>query len=163
MPSYESLIGSALLSIDPADRRLAEDRVTLKLLASRVIFCPYSGSVLDERTAVVIESTIGNAPTILAGEAWDSVKDTAPVVRMLADTGARVIDGRIVNAPKPRPERSGSTSIEPGAEGRRAEFEHASDGRVFVTYYVGRQIVRHANFGTERGARQSVSRFFSNR
>lgn len=169
MPSYESLIGDALLSSDPDARRIAEDKVTVKMLVSRVIFCPYTGIVMDERRAVVLERADGSPVTVLSSFAWDEVKDSAPVVAVLRAEGARVIDARELYAPKPAVyplqarEVAGGRVVHEPAGTRAATYEHNDDGRVYVTYTVAGTVVRRANFATERGARQSVLRFLSAR
>lgn len=66
------LIGRAILSADPIDRAAAEDLAVLLAACQRQIFCPYVGTVLDVRTAVLV--TLPDArPTIMAGTAWAKI------------------------------------------------------------------------------------------
>lgn len=90
MSSFESLIGKAILSSDPAERQAAEDAVTVKLYASKAL--------RDQSDTVVIEAP-GYAPYVLPGAAWDaSVAGNPDLPATLAGQNARVLDGRILFA-----------------------------------------------------------------
>jgi ribosomal protein L40E len=52
MPSYEKLIGQALLS---GDHDKGMRRVTCKLMASQLMTCPMCGDVLDQKRITVFE------------------------------------------------------------------------------------------------------------
>lgn len=66
------LIGRAILSADPIDRAAAEDLAVLLTACQRAIWCPYTGDLLDIRTAVLV--TLPDArPTIMAGTAWAKI------------------------------------------------------------------------------------------
>lgn len=105
MTSYATLIGNAILSDDPAVRQAAEDAVTVKMMAGRVIFCPYTHHVLGQATAVVIEPAPGDGSiTIMHGDAWDGIVNE-PAVQGLITRGARVLDGRVLFA-KPKRTRA---------------------------------------------------------
>lgn len=95
MSSFESLIGKAILSSDPAERQAAEDAVTVKLYASKML--------RDQSQFVVIEFGPGfGAPMPMDAATWDGVKESEAVQAELARTGARVLDGRILFAKTPR-------------------------------------------------------------
>lgn len=95
MTSFEHLIGRAILSSDPAERQAAEDAVTVKLYASKAL--------RDQSQFVVIEFGPGfGAPMPMDAATWDGVKDSEKIQAELVRTGARVLDGRILFAPKPR-------------------------------------------------------------
>ncbi len=82
------LIGRAILSADPIDRAAAEDLAVLLAAVQRQIFCPYTGNVLDIRTAVLV-TVPGSNPTIIAGTAW--AKCAADILAKFPDTA--VING----------------------------------------------------------------------
>lgn len=69
MSSYESLIGKAVLSSDPAERQAAEDAVTVKLYASKAL--------RDQSQFIVVEFGPGfGAPMPMDAATWDGVKDS---------------------------------------------------------------------------------------
>lgn len=105
MTSYEALIGRAILSSDPAERQFAEDAVTVKMLASRLIFCQYTARVLDQANTVVIERIADGAPVaVMHADSWDSVKDSPSVVETFTSELYRILDGRVLFAkPAKRP------------------------------------------------------------
>lgn len=94
MSSYESLIGKAILSSDPAERQAAEDAVTVKLYASRML--------QDQSDTVVIEMA-GLSPAVMTGAKFDALSADPAVAARLAEMvadGARVLDGRVLFAKK---------------------------------------------------------------
>lgn len=113
MSSYESLIGKAILSSDPAERQAAEDAVTVKMYASKAL--------RDQSQFVVIEFGPGfGSPMPMDAATWDGVKDSEAVQAELARTGARVLDGRILfakpaRARKPRVTRAATDAARDAA------------------------------------------------
>lgn len=83
------LIGRAILSADPLDRAAAEDLAVLLAAVQRAIFCPYTGTLLDVRTAVMI--TLPEArPTVMAGKAWSLIAADITAAHPLVI----IVDGR---------------------------------------------------------------------
>jgi hypothetical protein len=78
----EGLIGRAILSADPIDRAAAEDLAVLLSAVQRRIFCPYTGAVLDVRSAVLV-TLPGQPPTVMAGKAWAAIADSVMASRPL--------------------------------------------------------------------------------
>lgn len=99
MNSYESIMAVALMSSDPADRRNAEDKITLKMLASKLIWCPCTTRVLDQATTVVIERIADEkAVGVMHADGWDAIKDTSDIAAAFPAADYRIIDGRVLFA-----------------------------------------------------------------
>lgn len=100
-------IEDAILGL--VDMDLAVNREVLKAAVMRQIMCPRSGVVLDLRTAVYfrVETALHqSAAECVDGAVWDDI--AAKVTQLCAEKKItlEVIDGRVVNAPKPRRPRS---------------------------------------------------------
>lgn len=108
--AFETAIAEALLAGNQDEIDAAMDRETLKYAVQRVIFCPLSEVVLDIRTAVYIEITMADGTSggssVFDGKAWDEVyAEKMPALCAEKGITLKVVDGRIVNAPKAKPRR----------------------------------------------------------
>jgi hypothetical protein len=56
--SYEGIIGAAIMG-NEADRDVAIDRATLKMLVCQQLTCANTGAILDQRSAVALEVKVG--------------------------------------------------------------------------------------------------------
>jgi hypothetical protein len=82
---------------EPLPETKLDDRRLIKYFAASVIFCPFTGAVLDYRKTIVVCSTTGKNFVVCA-EQWDKVKDdvlyafeTAPA---FAGHTYTILDGR---------------------------------------------------------------------
>lgn len=92
MTSYETLIGRAILSSDPAERQRYEDAVTVKL---------YAGRMLQDQSDTVVIEMAGLSPAVMTGAKYESLTADPTVAARLADMvadGARILDGRVLFA-----------------------------------------------------------------
>lgn len=111
MNSYQHLIGRAILSSDPAERQAAEDAVTVKLYASKLL--------QDQADTVVIEAP-GYAPYVLTGARWEAALAGNPdLLTTFASQGARILDGRVLFAKPAR--RPRATRAKPAFEREAAK------------------------------------------
>lgn len=75
MSSFEKLIGDAMMSLmtgDDSTVDLSMARVTVKAAASRLIFCPRCGSVMDQSRTIVVETMAGDRETDITATACGS-------------------------------------------------------------------------------------------
>ena len=105
-------IMSDLANGDSADTAI--NREVLKAAVMRKITCPFSGVVLDIRKAVLFSvksSTPGGASgsTVCDGAAWDKIADQTRAACVDKGFILEVIDGRVINAPRPRRTRGAAS------------------------------------------------------
>lgn len=77
------------------DPDIAVKRETLTYAVQRLIFCPYTGALLDVRSTVMLDgSEHGQGMHVMTAEAWDSIKDSVFGEGKLNADDYEVLDGR---------------------------------------------------------------------
>lgn len=84
----------------------AVQREALLYAVQREITCPYSGVILDIRTAVLVEGTYADGRAagthVLDGARYDTIAESLASGAADKDLTLVITDGRVINAPKSR-------------------------------------------------------------
>lgn len=91
-------IAKAIMAATKEERDMWEAIEECKAFASRLMFCPFTGKVLDTRTVVIVRMPGTNsAPVAMHGDAWDTGREAFYANATKAGYGPEafvVIDGR---------------------------------------------------------------------
>jgi hypothetical protein len=91
-------IARMIMAGSEEESRMWSDIETCKMYASRQMFCPVSGVILDTRTVVVIELThMGKTQsTCMHGDTWDTREKDLRAACAEKGVDVNVIDGRVL-------------------------------------------------------------------